>query len=138
MKNFSIVYFLCITLFLPGMAAAQTKLPKLTVQEGFLNDKYSLAEKQTPAKDIRLHLEKNNAQAYHLWRAADKADAAGTVWGLLGLAGVVVAVTAKNTDTALIGSGVGVIGTGGALVCVINTVSKRKKSIKAYNTGAGY
>lgn len=135
MKNFSIVYFLCIFC---AAAQAQTKLPRLTVQAGFLNEKYSLADKQTPARDIRLHLERHNAQAYHNWRAADRADVAGTVWGLIGLAGVVVAVTSKDTETALIGSGAGVVGFGASLVCVINSHNKRKRAIKGYNTAAGY
>lgn len=135
MKNFSIVYILCIFCV---SATAQTRLPKLTVKEGFFSDKYLLAEKQTPARDIRLHLEKSNAQAYHNWRAADRADVAGTVWGILAVAGAVVAVTAKEPETALIGSGVGVIGAGGLLVCVINGTNKRKKAVKGYNTAAGY
>lgn len=136
MKNFAFVltlFFLCSALH-----AQVAKLPRLTVQDGLLDNRYLLAEKQQTKKQIRLHLEKSDAQAYHFWRAADRADAAGWVWGALFLGGTAVAVVSDEASTRLIGSGVGVLGAGGLLVCTINSASKRKKAVKHYNSTAGY
>ena len=114
------------------------KLPKIRYQEGFLSTKWELGDKDVKPADIRLHLEKNNQEAFYQWRRADALDVQTVIWSLLCAGGAVGGVLLKDDKPKLVALGgcvlFGTIGITTGLVAG----SKRKKAVTLYNRSAGY
>lgn len=137
MKLFWIPVFLLFAL----SSQAQTttpKLPKLRYETQFLGNKYEIGDKPATAADIGLHLEKNNADAYHHWRLSQSLETQTTVFLLLGTGALVAALLIKNEPAKIGGyvaaGGFGIIGLGTA----IGADNRQKKAFETYNRAAGY
>ncbi len=130
---------LTILLF-PVLIAAQTdtKPPKLRIEPSFLSTKYELGDKTTPKKEVALHLKQYESDAYIKWKAADRSDTNGLIWSILGFAGTMVGIFSEENETSLIGYSTAVVGFSGALICSLNSKSRRQSAIDIYNRKYGY
>ena len=118
---------------------AATKPAKLRYNPGFFSVRYELGDKGVTGKDIRLHLEKHDAGAYHLWRRGDGARSAGWVWcGVAALGAIVGAATSTDTALPAAGWGVAAVGLTGVIVCDLNEKRRRERAIDTYNRKFGY
>ena len=136
----SLIAFLLL-LQLSGPAGAQiaaTKQPKLRMLPTLFTTKYELGDRMVNAKEVQLHLEKTTPAAYYFWRSAERAERAGTVWSLAGLAGLLTGLLVKDDTASLLGYSVAVGAYTGALVCTINSAGRRKKAVHAYNQQYAY
>lgn len=115
------------------------KPEKLRYNVGFFSTRYELGNKDVKAREVRLHLEKHDAAAYHLWRRAEGASRAGLGWSLAGLAGALVgAFATDNAGVSAAGWGVCAVGLTGGLVCSLNEKKRRERAIDGYNRKFGY
>lgn len=113
-------------------------LPKIRYQEGFLNTRWELGDKDVRAGEIRLHLQKNNQEAFYQWRRSDALDVQTVVWALLCAGAGVGAVLLKDDKPKLAALGGCVLFGGIGLVTGLTAGSKRKKAVTLYNRTAGY
>lgn len=131
---------LIASFLLPAVAMGQndTKPPKLRIEPSFLNTKYELGDKTTPAKEVGLHLKKYEPDAYIKWKAADRADNSTLIFMLLGTVGMLVGIAADEPEVQLAGYGAAVVGYSISLGAGISGKSRRQKAIDLYNTKFGY
>lgn len=114
------------------------KLPKIRYQEGFLSTKWELGDKDVRPADIRLHLEKNNQEAFYQWRRADALDVQTVIWSLLCAGAGVGAIFIKDDKPKLAALGGCVLFGGIGIVTGLTAGGKRKKAVTLYNRAAGY
>ena len=138
MKNTLLALALLSALSAFGQTPA-AKPAKLRYNPGFFSTRYELGDKDVKPPEIRLHLEKHDAAAYHLWRRADGARRSGWVWAAVAGAGALAAAFSDG-DEALAAGGWGVcaVGLTGTLVCDLNEKKRREKAIDTYNRKFGY
>lgn len=117
---------------------AQTQLPKIRLQKTFWSVKYELGDKDTKPAEIRTHLQKNNQDAYYLWRRADALQTQSLVWTTLGTLSMLVGILADGDGAKLGGYGSAVLFYSVGLGTGLASNGKRQKSIDAYNKAAGY
>lgn len=125
---------LFLILLLPALLPAQTEQPpKIRLYSGFLSKKYELGDKEVKPADIRTHLQKYDAEAYHIWRKADAAGTSSVVFAVLGAIGTLVGATANDNHTA---AGAYLMAAGMYTVCLVGTIShasRQEKAAKMYN-----
>lgn len=117
---------------------AQNKLPKIRHQESFFADKYELGDKDVKPAEIKLHLEKNNTDAYYKWRRADAQETNTVIFMALATASLLTGVFVKDDNLSLAGYGSAVLFSGISLGTVLASGNNREKAIELYNRAAGY
>ena len=116
---------------------AQNKLPKIRHQESFFADKYELGDKDVKPAEIKLHLEKNNTDAYYKWRRADAQETNTVIFMALATASLLTGVFVKDDNLSLAGYGSAVLFSGISLGTVLASGNNREKAIELYNRAAG-
>lgn len=128
--------------FLAIAANAQTKNPpKIRLQSGFLTSKWEIGDKNVSEKEVLLHLEKHNSEAYYKFRRGRAQGRSAVVWSLVGLTGALVSASGAANDnptTSIVGSSIIVVGCVGTAVCLLGSSAKKDRAVKIYNTAAGY
>ena len=117
---------------------AQNKLPKIRHQESFFADKYELGDKDVKPAEIKLHLEKNNTDAYYKWRRADAQETNTVIFMALATASLLTGVFVKDDNLSLAGYGSAVLFSGIPRGRVLEAENKRKKGFVLKNGGGGY
>lgn len=134
MKNLILLLYI-IT---PFLVSAQEKPGKLRIENGFFTNRYEIGDKTTPSKQVALHLKQHDTDAYIKWKDANRAQNNFALWSIVGSVGVLVGIFAPETQTKVVGYSAAAVGYGIALVPLINSSSRRQKSIDMYNRKFGY
>ena len=122
----------------PLLLSAQENPGKLRIENGFFSTKYEIGDKTTPSKQVASHLKVHDTDAYIKWKAADRAQNNLALWTVVGSVGLLVGVFAGNTQTKVVGFSAAAVGYGISIVPLINSSSRRQKSIDMYNRKFGY
>lgn len=120
------------------LAQPAAKLPEIKYQEGFFSTKYQLGSQPVKAPDIRLHLEKSNAEAYHLWRKSEGQEDATAILLAVAAGALVGGVLAKDQTIKY-----AAFGGAGVFACIslypaLASGKNHKKAVQVYNRAAGY
>lgn len=138
MKKLALLLFILAGCAGISIAQDTTKWPKLRVNSGFLSTEYELGDKDVSAKDVRLHLEKANPEAYHQWR---KSESNATTGLILTLGGAIATLVGATTTESTTGAAAYITAAGlytGALIASISSGANQKKAVSTYNKFAGY
>ena len=135
-------------LLLSQLASAQTKLPRMTMQEG-LGTKFQVGDLTLTRRAAFDYLQKNQnatGEAYALFKKGNEQNAASWIWlatACIG-AGLSIYGIAQNPDKgitsapALAGIGILAVGSTGALIASFSASKYYRRSVEAYNHFAGY
>lgn len=118
--------------------AQSDKLPKIRITDGFFSTQIELGDKDVTGKEIRLHLEKTNPEAYHKWRRYESLSNQSAVFTVVCVAGLVGGLLLKNDNAKLASLGGSVVFGGIGLGTALGAASNRKKAVDQYNRSAGY
>jgi hypothetical protein len=132
---------IALLLFLPGFIYAQSdslKLPKLYVTEGFLTSGFELGDKKIGYNEVAPHLKVHNAESYHLWMRQEAQTKTSIVFSIIGIAGAVTGLVAKNSVTKSAGWVAASTSFLATTVIDLSAKGKRTKAVDIYNKGAGY
>lgn len=135
-------------LLLMGSMNAQTKLPRMTMLEGFSSTKFQVGENTLSRRDAFAYLGKNKnstAEAYALFLKGNQQNTASWLWlatacigGGLMVYGITAADKGIKSAPGLTGAGIFVIGSTAALISSFGATRNYKRAVNSYNRFAGY
>ncbi len=124
-----IIFFLFFTL-LAGTASAQ-----LVHAKRFWTETWYIDGQKKDVREVRLHLDKANNEAYRQFRGAENAEVAELAFSIVSIAGLgwIIGAQASGSDNTLGGWGIVLLGTTGGLISSSIRNSKYDRAVEVYN-----
>ena len=139
MKNamLSICFLISVTTF------AQT--PKIRYTADFFGNRYEIGDKDASQKDVILHLQKNDSEAYYQFKRGKSIENQSWIFAAIAIGGCILTVTQvlkkegeKNIALTGIGLGATAVGLGATFIMGAVANTKYKKGVDLYNKKFGY
>jgi hypothetical protein len=112
--------------------------PKIRISSGVFTTKYELGDKDVKAKDVRAHLETTSPEAYYRWRKSESAGISSLIFSIVGLGGIIYAITATDDTQKAAGYFISAGGLSTSLVCALVSSARQEKAADIYNRKFGY
>lgn len=134
--------FTCISvlfiLLCANLSAQDFPQPKLRYNVGFFSVQYELGDQDVTSAQVLDHLQDTNAEAYYLFRKSQSQSTTGTIFSIVGSAGLLVGLLSKNNTTKIIGYGGALVGSIVSLSFTLSSQANAERAVNTYNAAFGY